>query len=287
MSTEKQPWKTLDSFEVYDNPWISVREDQVVDPSGGDGLYGVISFKNIAVGIIPIDQNANVYLVGQSRYALGEYSWEIPMGGVLRDDDVLEGAKKELKEETGLAATRWTQIMRLHPSNSVTDEEGLIFIAQDLTEGEQNLEDTEDIKLIKIPLAEAVQWARSNKNDFALVTSNGGVLSKHASAVYSQQPSFVNWGNTTCQLSANDSDKRPIISNPSAGRVVSYTVNFTHQNGPQAIILGETDSGERFASCTAPDDSHTAEQLLVTGNDKRSVTITAAEGETLHFKLDN
>ena len=174
MSTEKQPWKTLDSVEVYDNPWISVREDQVVDPSGGEGLYGVISFKNIAVGIIPIDQNANVYLVGQSRYALGEYSWEIPMGGVLRDDDALEGAKKELKEETGLAAARWTQIMRLHPSNSVTDEEGLIYIAQDLTEGEQNLEDTEDIELIKIPLAEAVQWVMDGKITDAL--SAAGLL---------------------------------------------------------------------------------------------------------------
>lgn len=136
-------------------------------------------------------------------------------------------------------------------------------------------------------LAEAVQWARTNNNEYALVTSNGGVLSKHASAVYSQQPSFVDWSNTTCELSANDSDKRPIISNPSAGRIVTYSVNFTDKNGPQAIILGETNSGERFVSCTAPNDSRTAEQLLETGTVNSFVTITAAEGETLHFKLAN
>lgn len=174
MSNEKNKWQTLESIEVYDNPWIEVREDQVIDPSGGEGLYGVISFKNIAVGVIPIDKDANVWLVGQSRYALGEYSWEIPMGGVLRGDDVLEGAKKELKEETGLMATRWTEIMRLHPSNSVTDEEGFIFIAQDLTEGEQELEDTEDIELIKLPLAEAVQWVMDGKITDAL--SAAGLL---------------------------------------------------------------------------------------------------------------
>ncbi|MEM8496753.1 MAG: hypothetical protein AAF542_01950 [Pseudomonadota bacterium] len=136
-------------------------------------------------------------------------------------------------------------------------------------------------------LAEAVQWARTNKDDYALVTSNGGVLSKHASAVLSQQPSFVNWATIPCELSANERDKRPIVSNPSGGRIVTYTVNFTGKKEPQAIILGETSNGERFVSCTAPNDGHTADQLLGMDCNNSSVKVTAAEGETLHFKLDN
>lgn len=163
MSNTKQPWQTLGSQQIYDNPWISVREDQVINPSGGHGIYGVVSFKSVAVGIIPIDRHANVWLVGQSRYALGEFSWEIPMGGVPCGSDMLAGAKKELAEETGLTAARWTEIMRLHPSNSTTDEQGLVYVAQDLTEGEQQLEATEDIEVVKLPLGEAVQWVVDGK----------------------------------------------------------------------------------------------------------------------------
>ncbi|MFK7732204.1 MAG: hypothetical protein AB8B48_11360 [Pseudomonadales bacterium] len=136
-------------------------------------------------------------------------------------------------------------------------------------------------------LAESVQWARANKEAYALVTSNGGMLSKHASGVYSQQPSSVDWANVRCELSANDSDQRSIISDPHAGHVVTYSVNFTGKNGTQAIALGETANGERFVCCTAPDDHHTAEQLLETDIDRLAIAVTAAKGETLHFTLNN
>ena len=129
------PWRTLSSEIKYHNPWISVREDQVQNPGGGQGIYGVVTMKNKALGIVPIDAEGNTWLVGQYRYPLNEYSWEIPMGGGLVELDILESAQRELKEETGLTAARWTRIARLHTSNSVTDEEGFVYLAEDLTPG--------------------------------------------------------------------------------------------------------------------------------------------------------
>jgi 8-oxo-dGTP pyrophosphatase MutT (NUDIX family) len=157
------PWQTLSSELKYQNPWISVREDQVLNPSGGHGIYGVVSMKNKALGIVPVDAEGNTWLVGQYRYALNEYSWEIPMGGGLLDLDILESAQRELREETGLLARRWTRIARLHTSNSVTDEEGFVFLAEDLEPGPTEPEETEDLRLWKLPLAQAVQLVMDDR----------------------------------------------------------------------------------------------------------------------------
>jgi 8-oxo-dGTP pyrophosphatase MutT (NUDIX family) len=157
------PWQTLSTELKYQNPWISVREDQVINPKGGRGIYGVVSMKNKALGIIPVDAEGNTWLVGQYRYALNEYCWEIPMGGGPVELDILESAQRELREETGLTARRWTRIARLHPSNSVTDEEGFVFLAEDLEPGETEPEETEELHLWKLPLAEAVQMALDNR----------------------------------------------------------------------------------------------------------------------------
>ncbi|MBF9142136.1 NUDIX domain-containing protein [Hymenobacter properus] len=157
------PWQTLSTEVKYHNPWISVREDQVLNPSGGRGIYGVVSMKNKAIGIIPLDAEGNTWLVGQYRYALNEYSWEIPMGGGPVARDVLESAQRELKEETGLLAARWTRIARLHTSNSVTDEEGFVFLAEDLTQSDVEPEETEDLRLWKLPLAEAVRMCMTDR----------------------------------------------------------------------------------------------------------------------------
>ena len=157
------PWQTLSSEPKYQNPWIRVREDQVLNPKGKPGIYGVVSMKNKAIGIIPLDADGNTWLVGQYRYALNEYSWEIPMGGGLIEVDVLDSAQRELREETGLVAARWTRIARLHTSNSVTDEEGFVFLAEDLTQGEWEPEDSEDLRLWKLPLAQAVAMAMNDE----------------------------------------------------------------------------------------------------------------------------
>ena len=114
-------------------------------------------FKNFALGIIPVDDEGNTWLVGQYRYPLDEYSWEIPMGGGLKGSDIIESAKRELKEETGLQGEQWEEIMKIHTSNSVTNEVGFIFLARGLTEGETEFEETEDLAIHKLPLKEAVE----------------------------------------------------------------------------------------------------------------------------------
>jgi 8-oxo-dGTP pyrophosphatase MutT (NUDIX family) len=153
----ENPWRTKSKEEIYENPWIKLEEHQVVNPSGNDGIYGKVIFKNKAMAVIPIDENQNTWLVGQFRYTLNEYSWEIPMGGGPVELDILDSAKRELKEETGLSAKKWTQIMRIHTSNSVTDEEGFVFMAEDLTHGETEFEETEQLQVIKLPLKDAIQ----------------------------------------------------------------------------------------------------------------------------------
>jgi len=164
MNTEnKNPWQKLKRKQVYDNPWITVFEDNVITPGGKEGIYGTVKFKNLAIGIIPIDEEGNTWLVGQYRYPLDIYSWEIPMGGGPLDIDPLESAKRELKEETGLIAKHWEKIMTIHTSNSVCTEEGYVYVAKGLTEGEMEPEDSEDLKVWKLPLKEAIQMAYDGK----------------------------------------------------------------------------------------------------------------------------
>jgi 8-oxo-dGTP pyrophosphatase MutT (NUDIX family) len=156
MNSIENPWKTLDGKEVYDNPWINVHEYNVITPTGSKGIYGKVSFKALAIGIIPIDEKGNTWLVGQYRYTLNEYSWEIPMGGVPFDEDVKVGALRELREETGLRADHLEYLCKIHTSNSVTDEEGHVYLATGLTEGNTEFDDTEELKIKKIPFKEAL-----------------------------------------------------------------------------------------------------------------------------------
>ncbi len=151
------PWKTLSGEEKYENRWIKVTEYQVINPAGGKGIYGKIHFKHIGIGIIPIDEEENTWLVGQYRYTLNEFHWEIPEGGCPMGEDPLIAAKRELKEETGLTAKKWTKLLTVNPSNSVSDEVCIIYVAEQLEAGENDLEDTEaDIKVWKVPLGEAI-----------------------------------------------------------------------------------------------------------------------------------
>ncbi len=150
-------WKTKSIETVYDNPWIKITHREVINPSGGDGIYGVVHFKNLAIGIVPLDEELNTWLVGQFRYTMDEYSWEIPEGGCPLGTPPLEAAQRELMEETGIRAQEWTKIMDLQTSNSVTDEKGMAFLARGLSFGEAMPEETESLKIKKVPFQEAYE----------------------------------------------------------------------------------------------------------------------------------
>ena len=150
-------WKKLSSRIMYENDWMQVREDEVINPGGGKNLYGHVHFKNVAVAIIALDDTDNTWLVGQDRYTLGEYSWELPMGGAPLDEPPLIAAQRELQEETGISAAHWEELMRLHTSNSITDELGIAYVATGLSFGETQFEETEDLAIRKLPLEAAVQ----------------------------------------------------------------------------------------------------------------------------------
>ncbi|MCS7310683.1 MAG: NUDIX hydrolase [Armatimonadetes bacterium] len=155
MRGSENPWRTLASRAIYDNPWISVTEHQVVKPSGGEGIYGVVHFKNRAIGVLPVDEEGFTWLVGQYRYALEQYSWEIPEGGGRLDEEPLHAAQRELKEETGMEAEEWREILRMHLSNSVTDELAIVYLARGLRQGNAHPEDTEQLQVRRVPLEEA------------------------------------------------------------------------------------------------------------------------------------
>ena len=163
MQDEKSPWQTLTEHTAYENPWICVSHRDVLNPSGGKGIYGVVHFKNSAIGIVPIDAEGNTWLVGQFRYTLNQYSWEIPEGGCPIGTAPLDSAKRELLEETGMSAKKWTFLMDYHLSNSVTDEYGVAYIAQDLEHGIAEPEETEDLKVWKLPLSEAIEMAMDGR----------------------------------------------------------------------------------------------------------------------------
>ena len=163
----ENPWRTLDSRAVYDNPWIGVREDRVVRPDGEQGIYGVIHFKNIAVGVLAIEDD-EIYLVGQYRYTLERYSWEIPEGGCPEGEEPLAAGQRELEEETGMRALSWERMGEAHLSNSVSDELAVWFLATGLKQGRHNPEGTEQLKVRRVPFSEALRMALAGEITDAL-----------------------------------------------------------------------------------------------------------------------
>jgi len=164
---KRSPWQTLRSREVYENAWIKVREDAVIRPDGEPGIYGVVHFKNVAVGVLAVEDEF-IYLVGQYRYPLEKYSWEIPEGGCPEGEDPLDAAKRELEEETGLSAANWEKMGEAHLSNSVSDEHAVWYLARGLTEGKHNPEGTEQLEVRRVTFEQALKMALTGEITDAL-----------------------------------------------------------------------------------------------------------------------
>lgn len=154
---EGNPWTTLSSKTIYTNNWITLTEHEVINPSGGAGIYGEVHFKNYAIGILPLDEDHHTWLVGQYRFPLNAYTWEIPEGGGALDTEPLLSAQRELLEETGLSASSWKELQRMHLSNSVSDELSIIYVATGLTVGQSAPEETEQLVIRKLPFEQAFQ----------------------------------------------------------------------------------------------------------------------------------
>lgn len=164
----KNPWTRLTRRTVYDNPWIIVYEDQVLRPDGQPGIYGVVQFRNRAVGVVALDEGERVLLVGQYRYTVDQYSWEIPEGGAPLDEEPLQAAQRELLEETGYTAQRWRELGRTHLSNSVSTEEAICYLAEDLQPGTACPEPTEQLQVQWLPFAQAMRMVEEGQITDAL-----------------------------------------------------------------------------------------------------------------------
>ena len=151
------PWEILKSEEVYDSPWISVTKHDVLDPSKAKGTYSVVHFKHVAIGVLPLDDNYNTWIVGQYRFPLNKYTWEIPEGGGALTELPVDAAKRELSEEVGIAAKRWRKIQEFDISNASTDEKGVLFLAQELSFHQAHPDGNEELSVKKISFEELYQ----------------------------------------------------------------------------------------------------------------------------------
>lgn len=163
MDEARNPWTIIAAHEIYTNPWITLTEYQVLNPAGNPGIYGKVHFKNLAIGIVPLNAKGELVLVGQYRFPLNAYSWEIPEGGGSLGIDPLDSAKRELLEETGLVAKNWEKMLEMHLSNSVTDELAIIYLATDLEQHQAEPEDTEELAHRSISLQEAWLEVKAGK----------------------------------------------------------------------------------------------------------------------------
>lgn len=154
---KRGPWTTLREELRYETPWIAVSHHDVIDPGGRQGIYGVVHFKNLAIGIVPLDEELNTWIVGQYRYPVQAYSWEIPEGGGKRDVPPLLSAQRELREEAGIEARRWTELLRMDLSNSASDEHAIIYLAQGLSFHAPQPDHDEELALRKVPFAELLR----------------------------------------------------------------------------------------------------------------------------------
>ena len=154
------PWTRRSRSVGYENPWITVWHDEVDRPDGSPGIYGVVHFANVAAGVVVLDDDDRVLLVGQHRYTLDAYSWELPEGGVPPGESALDGARRELREETGVEADGWRVLVRFDLSNSISDESGVVFAARAVAHGAASPDPSEELAVRWVAFAEALAMVR-------------------------------------------------------------------------------------------------------------------------------
>jgi 8-oxo-dGTP pyrophosphatase MutT (NUDIX family) len=181
-----KPWAIREQKVVYDNPWITLTEYQATAPTGRPALYGKVGFKNQAIGVVPLHEDGTVTLVGQNRFSLANYSWELPEGGAPMGEDPLDGAKRELAEEVGLVAADWRLILRLELSNSVTDEIAYGYLATGLAPTGVEPDETEDLAIARVPFGDALHAAVAGHMPDALTVAL--LLRVHHMAVRGELP---------------------------------------------------------------------------------------------------
>lgn len=186
MRPHGRPWRRGETRRVYDNPWIAIDEIQAEAPTGRPALYGLVSFKNLAIAVLPLHDDGTVTLVGQNRFPFADYSWEIPEGGAPLGEDPLAAGQRELREEAGLVAADWREILRLQLSNSVSDEIGVGFLATGLVQGPVEPDETEDLAIVRVPFGEALRAATSGRIQDALTVAM--LLRAHHMAVTGELP---------------------------------------------------------------------------------------------------
>ncbi len=189
MDETKDPWTVLSREMVYENEWIRVEHHEVLRPSGGPGVYGTVHFKCQATGVVPIDEKGNVILVGQYRFPLHAYSWEIPEGGGSHSVPALESAQRELREECGLTAACWKELLVMDLSNSVSDEGSTTFLAWDLSEIQAQPDETEKLQIARVPFWDAVD--RAKKGDIRDAMSVAALLRIALMALQGELPEQI------------------------------------------------------------------------------------------------
>lgn len=180
------PWTVKSVTRPFDNEWLALDSYKVIRPDGDDGTYTVVRLHRLAVGVLPIEPDGTVHLVGQWRFPLGRYSWEMPEGGAEAHEDPLECAQRELEEETGLMAGRYEQVLKLDMSNSLTDESGVIYLAFELQPGEPKPEATEVLKRRRAHFLDVLDRIADGRITDAMTVA--AVLRAHHMAVTGQLP---------------------------------------------------------------------------------------------------
>jgi 8-oxo-dGTP pyrophosphatase MutT (NUDIX family) len=183
------PWIVKRKTRAFENQWLALDQYDVVRPDGGDGTYTVVRPHRLAVGVLPIEPDGSVHLVGQWRFPLGRYSWEMPEGGAEPGEDPLDCAKRELAEETGLSAGRYERVLEMDISNSLTDERGVIYLAFDLKHGDSSPEATEVLRRRRAPFMDVLDRVADGRIRDGLTVA--AVLRAHHMAVTGELPAAL------------------------------------------------------------------------------------------------